>query len=76
MRDQSCGTKLACLHEFEQQRRRDGVDQTRRERDVAVPQFLEVELGLFNSLDGRRSRPPFPLLRLPIRPPLFPCLLP
>src|SRR6187455_3283105 len=44
MRDESCGTQLARLHQFEQQWRRDCVDQTRREHDVAVPQFLEVQL--------------------------------
>jgi len=44
MRDESCGTKLTSLHQFEQQWRRDGVDQARGERDVPVPQFLEVQL--------------------------------
>src|SRR5690606_10097654 len=44
MRDESRGTKLARLHQFEQQWRRHRVDEARRERDVAVPQFLEMQL--------------------------------
>src|SRR6185295_14532401 len=44
MRDESCGAEFARLYQFEQQWCRDGVDQARRECDVAVPQFLEVQL--------------------------------
>ena len=38
------GRSLPVCNQFEQQWRRDGVDEARRERDVAVPQFLEVQL--------------------------------
>ena len=62
MRDESSGTKLAGLHQFEQQWRRDGVDQARGERDVAVPQFLECNCTGLPWTPMFAMRPPAPTM--------------
>src|SRR6185312_2941890 len=46
MGNQELGVELAGSQQVEQHRRADGVDQARRDGDVAVPQALEMESHL------------------------------